>query len=856
MRNLKRALSMALASVMVLGLMVVGASAASYEDFTDKDEIVNTEAVNTMVSLGVISGKDDGSYDPTGSLTRAEACTLIARMLGGGKDPVLGSNIKSTFTDTQGHWAETYIAYCANLGIIVGVGDGSFNPDGTLTGSAAAKMVLCALGYKPEFEGIGGANWELATNTLATKIDLYAGLEDLNPSATITRDDVAQLIYNGVQAQEVEYRNLQGDYSGTLYAQDQGSMLSNRFGVVKVTGVVEANEYFGLNQAATKEGKTQLNVRESVSYGGGSYEGVALYNLTTSADLLGKEVVIYVKPASKLNPNPADDAVLGDPIVTTKNTIYTTQDKLVNDNSKSNDITKALKNEGLTLPNDAKAYVNYAANTDADTKSEFAALTGRGYTSTFIDNTGDGKVDVVLSYQPAFGKVTVYSESGDGKITVNNLSSTNVTPALANKVADDVKGFENVAKDDYVFYTYIAADATYYVEKAEGTTVTVSATKTATDRMDSTVTADGTTYKLSALASTTDVAATSGAQAGLTDAVEIGESAVFYLDDAGYVVYVDEVTSTTNYLVATDSAVSGDFDDSLIAKVILSDGTSATVTVSKLNDKNLVAGSPESDEIAVADDLLATNKVYSYTVNSDGEYELKEVTTVTATGITNNKPTVASGLIANTTTPIIVKDSGSSATLYTGINAVPSRTSATVLGVADSTTNVAKVIFGLNGTGVAADDSYMYFLSTTPTVTKDSDGNNVYTYDVVRDGEITTIAGKGATITGLSTAGLYKATFDGDKVSSVTTDSRTVSLNLVTVAADGVLSNGTNSYYYSDSTVVYEIADDGTATESSIENIVVKQDDGSVVSGDDLKILLDKDGDEATDTALYVFIMK
>ena len=203
--------------------------------------------------------------------------------------------------------------------------------------------------------------------------------------------------------------------------------------------------------------------------------------------------------------------------------------------------------------------------------------------------------------------------------------------------------------------------------------------------------------KLSALASTTDVAATSGAQAGLTDAVEIGESAVFYLDDAGYVVYVDEVTSTTNYLVVTDAAVSGDFEDSVIAKVILSDGTSATVTVSKLGDDDVVKTDSGDNEIAASAAKAtltgaAKTQVYSYTVNSDGEYELKTVTTVTATGITNNKPTVASGLIANTTTPIIVKDSGSSATLYTGINAVPSRTSATVLGVADSTTNVAKVI--------------------------------------------------------------------------------------------------------------------------------------------------------------------
>ena len=79
MRNLKRALSMALAAIMVLGLMVVGASATSYEDFTDKDEIKNQEAVNTMVSLGVISG-NDGKLDPNGTMTRAAICKILATM--------------------------------------------------------------------------------------------------------------------------------------------------------------------------------------------------------------------------------------------------------------------------------------------------------------------------------------------------------------------------------------------------------------------------------------------------------------------------------------------------------------------------------------------------------------------------------------------------------------------------------------------------------------------------------------------------------------------------------------------------------------------------------------------------------
>ena len=132
MRNLKRALSLVMAAAMLIGMMVVSASAAdNYEDFTDKDEIKNTEAVATMVSLGVINGKEDGSYfDPTGIVTRAEMAKLIAVSLNGGKDPVLGSGASTTqFSDTKGNWAEAYIAYCANLGIINGRGDGTFGPN-------------------------------------------------------------------------------------------------------------------------------------------------------------------------------------------------------------------------------------------------------------------------------------------------------------------------------------------------------------------------------------------------------------------------------------------------------------------------------------------------------------------------------------------------------------------------------------------------------------------------------------------------------------------------------------------------------------------------------------------------------
>ena len=214
MRNLKRALSLVMAAAMLIGMMAVSASAAdNYEDFTDKDEIQNSEAVATMVSLGVFNGKEDGSYfDPTGIVTRAEMAKIIAVSLNGGKDPVLGSGAATTqFSDTKGNWAEAYIAYCANLGIINGKGDGTFGPNEPVTGTAAAKMFLTALGYRSDIEKLTGTGWDLNTDRLANEVGLYDGLGHITPSNGLSRDDTAQLVYNGVQAQEVQYRNNYGE---------------------------------------------------------------------------------------------------------------------------------------------------------------------------------------------------------------------------------------------------------------------------------------------------------------------------------------------------------------------------------------------------------------------------------------------------------------------------------------------------------------------------------------------------------------------------------------------------------------------------------------------------------------------
>ena len=74
MRNLKRALSLALASVMVMGLMVVGTGAA-YDDVSSKQ---NQEAIEVLQEVGVMTGDENGNFNPDKNVTRAEMASILS----------------------------------------------------------------------------------------------------------------------------------------------------------------------------------------------------------------------------------------------------------------------------------------------------------------------------------------------------------------------------------------------------------------------------------------------------------------------------------------------------------------------------------------------------------------------------------------------------------------------------------------------------------------------------------------------------------------------------------------------------------------------------------------------------------
>lgn len=205
MRNLKRTLSLALAAVMLMGMMVVGAGAAS-KDFTDGDEIKNVEAVDVMVELGILEGGDKGDFQPNSILTREQAAKIICYMLLGSENAEKLATSGAVFNDVAAdRWSAPFISYCVNLGILAGDGNGHFFPEGKLTGAAFAKMLLVALGYDPKIETYTGNAWVI--NVAADAIE--AGISPTGVVLTdeLSRQDAAQMAFQTLTATMVKYEN-------------------------------------------------------------------------------------------------------------------------------------------------------------------------------------------------------------------------------------------------------------------------------------------------------------------------------------------------------------------------------------------------------------------------------------------------------------------------------------------------------------------------------------------------------------------------------------------------------------------------------------------------------------------------
>ena len=206
MKNLKKVLAMVLAFACTFTMF---AGAKVFEDVPAGSDY--SEAITMLSDLGIIQGKDDGKYHPEDTITRAEACAMIARMMTG--DPNVSQYVGAqNFTDVaKGSWKDSAIGYCYINNIVIGVGNNKFEPDRAITDAEFITMVVRAMGYETA-DMAQGYPYTYMSNAQA--IGLLDGVNMVANTDALRGED-AQVIYNALFADYARGAKLVNTTHGT-----------------------------------------------------------------------------------------------------------------------------------------------------------------------------------------------------------------------------------------------------------------------------------------------------------------------------------------------------------------------------------------------------------------------------------------------------------------------------------------------------------------------------------------------------------------------------------------------------------------------------------------------------------------
>ncbi len=155
--------------------------------------------ITELSTKNIITGYAHSEFKPNNSVTRAEAAIMIAKSLG--IAPVAGTSFKDVST---GHWAASYINAVHKQGIIGGRGDGYYAPDAKITRAEISALLTRAYAMKASnssvsFTDING-HWAESSILKVASSNLAKGYDDgsFKPNANATRAEFAQFIYNSI----------------------------------------------------------------------------------------------------------------------------------------------------------------------------------------------------------------------------------------------------------------------------------------------------------------------------------------------------------------------------------------------------------------------------------------------------------------------------------------------------------------------------------------------------------------------------------------------------------------------------------------------------------------------------------
>ena len=825
---MKKLLALVLALVMSMSLVTISNAA-----FKDADKIDYKEAVDVMNAVGVFIGDEKGNFNAKENLTREQAAKIIAYLELGSKaaDALVGG---ATFTDVaSSRWSAGFVGYCAQAGIVSGVGDSKFDPAGQLTALQFGKMLLVELGYDAKAAGMVGADWAINTSKLMAKAKLMDKI-DGSVNQVLTREKAAQMTLNALKAPTVEYStkgssiivngaeiNLgasEAKYNTSDVAADQNisnKQLTNNGGYLVELGeklypklVLVDGDYAEAYDAFLRPADTWYYKNQKI----GTYAWTP--DLTYTKSVSASELYMDLGISTVANGKKASYVAV-DGVRNATQESYLIQKSNTTDKFGGNGVlTEVYKDDNFVYIVEINTYVGDVSAVSAGTKTQNAYVTianrGNGTSGTY--ETTDFAVDDVVLY--------TYSYKLDGA---------------------KYEGIQSVTK--------AAAKITGNLSEVTlGKNATVGSTK----------------YDFSKKI------------ANVADTTMLKYDVDVILDSYGYAIDIQPTNTNTAYAyVLNVKANAGDFNTTAKAELLFTDGTTQVVSLNNNadvpSDKVYTKGTNSAGTNSV--NVLTVGDIVKYQVNNADKYTLERVAQLNATaanalGTTNtstvnaDKTQTSNGsysfkannvnYTANGKTLFLVATKNGTGTVYTvyeGIKNVPRITTSGAVNSAVYVENgVAKIVFIDARTNALVSSSTVIFLkpNSTMTATTNSKLGTYYTYsEAIVNGEkvenFKVAADSFADVAAARAGGMFTAVAYDDN-------------QIATVSSPISVATGTGKYYNKTVTIAgsaYTYTDDVNVWYLDTNDVLTKVTVTAVADDANDKVYVKKNaGNEITDIVI------
>ena len=648
---MKKVLSIVLCVAMILGSFSMVVGAATLTDRADINETFN-EAVDVMTTTGIIEGYEDGSFKPEEPVTRAQMAKMISVLMNGGDDVSALYANANKFTDMENaNWAKGFVAYCVGKGIIAGRSASIFDPSANVTATEAAKMLLVALGYDADIEGYVGSTWKINVQSDAKDNDLYDDLSISDYDAPLTRESAAQLIFNAMQANTVEYARKNTVTVGDVVINQDANATTIRFD--GATGKKYGDTFADNAQvplwAKAFDGDLKYYADTADDFGRPSHQwkyddGDDVNSIGKYADDADYEYIATKGYASLQKFIDDVDEDLYDDIYAEDHTLQVKTTKL---NGTPGYV-------GKILPGDMVEIFEADDSADEDEFDELTVVIKRYFAATISD------IDTDVSSSDAKDGTSAY-------VTFEILAPayTGNDATIDDFHDDDFTGFdaETYVEDAYIAIAINAAGDvvcdSYLLEKAATAEVTRIAANDGQTGRFKTVTA-GETYTLAGGYSDADKN-TANAGGDGKKALVVEDQYDFYLDENGYLILSEifEDNASKNYGVLTGiSESTDDFDESKVTyqlRILTADGKETIYNVNNDDDvekdlradlKNIKLIDGANANTGEGDTLRTTlgsanSALVKFTLNSDGEVKKIEQPDFTEIVLNEDNATVS-----------------------------------------------------------------------------------------------------------------------------------------------------------------------------------------------------------------------